>query len=177
MTYTRGDTLSFASDGVKINARERGTKPGDKGKEEVVSADVIVLATGFKRPSVDMLPEDLFPTEGERSYERPNLYLQNFCTEDASIVLTNASYHDAVGLRVGWDLRSVTGLTCPLLVQPTDWNSRQLAHRTCALGAQTAASLNQNCSRVTNLSPLLHSTLESSCSSSSTSARDLFPPP
>lgn len=36
----------------------------------------IVLATGYHKPSVDMLPRDLFPTEGARNYERPNLYLQ-----------------------------------------------------------------------------------------------------
>ena len=56
----------------------------------------IVLATGFTRPSVDMLPDDLFPQEGERDYGRPNLYLQNFSTNDTSILLTNASYMDAV---------------------------------------------------------------------------------
>jgi dimethylaniline monooxygenase (N-oxide forming) len=58
----------------------------------------IVLATGFTRPSVDMLPSDLFPKESDgRDYSRPNLYLQNFCTEDCSILLTNASYMDAIG--------------------------------------------------------------------------------
>lgn len=43
-----------------------------------------------------MLPEDLFPQEGERDYGRPNLYLQNFSTNDCTVLLTNASYMDAV---------------------------------------------------------------------------------
>jgi len=58
-----------------------------------VRGDVVVLATGFKQPPVSFLPGDLFP-EG---YERPNLYLQNFATEDWSVLLTNAAYKNAIG--------------------------------------------------------------------------------
>lgn len=36
----------------------------------------IVMATGYEKPSIDMLPHYLFPVEGERNYKRPNLYLQ-----------------------------------------------------------------------------------------------------
>ena len=41
--------------------RERGTKPGDEGEEKELPADVIVLATGFKRPDIGFLDEGLFP--------------------------------------------------------------------------------------------------------------------
>lgn len=34
------------------------------------------MATGYEKPSIDMLPHHLFPVEGERNYQRPNLYLQ-----------------------------------------------------------------------------------------------------
>lgn len=58
-----------------------------------IKADIIVIATGFKQPPVSFLPEDLFP-EG---FARPNLYLQNFSTEDWSVCLTNAAYKNAIG--------------------------------------------------------------------------------
>ncbi|ORY90638.1 hypothetical protein BCR35DRAFT_299182 [Leucosporidium creatinivorum] len=103
ISYKRGDTKSFTPQGVKFNERERDSKPGDKGETKVETADVIVLATGFTRPSIEMLPADLFPKESDgRDYSRPNLYLQNFCTEDCSILLTNASYMDAIGTVGNW---------------------------------------------------------------------------
>ncbi|KAL4254145.1 hypothetical protein ABKN59_004537 [Abortiporus biennis] len=91
--YVRGDTLRLTKNGVKVNVRQRGTKPGDKGEEKVFDADIIVFATGYEKPDVGFLEKELFP-EG---YERPNLYLQNFCTEDWSILLTNSAYVNAIG--------------------------------------------------------------------------------
>ncbi|KZT65513.1 FAD/NAD(P)-binding domain-containing protein [Daedalea quercina L-15889] len=96
--YVRGDTQGLTRGGVKISVRGRDSKPGDDGKEEVVGAaqfpaDVVVLATGFKKPDIGFLPEDLFP----ESYERPNLYLQNFATEDWSVLMTNSAYVNAIG--------------------------------------------------------------------------------
>ncbi|TFY75281.1 hypothetical protein EWM64_g8731 [Hericium alpestre] len=99
--YVRGDTLRFTTHGVQVRLRPRGTKPGQiklrEGDAEFpvceVRADEIVLATGYKKPSVDFLPHGLFP-EG---YERPDLYLQNFSTEDWSVLLTNSAYVNAIG--------------------------------------------------------------------------------
>jgi hypothetical protein len=79
---------------VLVNIRKRGTRPGDKdAKPTELQGEVVVLATGFKRPSLDFLPDDLFP-EG---YDRPNLYLQNFSTEDWSVLCTNSAYVNAIG--------------------------------------------------------------------------------
>ncbi|TFY62202.1 hypothetical protein EVG20_g6788 [Dentipellis fragilis] len=118
--YIRGDTLQFTKRGVQVRVRPHGTKPGQKEGEhgeasqnehlskkaarqkkhhtgefpvKEIRGDVVVLATGFQQPSVDFLPKDLFP-EG---YERPNLYLQNFATEDWSVLLTNSAYVNAIG--------------------------------------------------------------------------------
>lgn len=91
--YIRGDTLGLTRESVKVSVRGRGSKPGDEGEENEFPADVVVLATGFKKPDIGFLPEDLFP-EG---YERPNLYLQNFSTEDWSVLMTNSSYMNAIG--------------------------------------------------------------------------------
>lgn len=79
--------------GIDAGQGGRFTKKGAEGKEEDIPADIVVIATGFAQPPVDFLPKDLFP-EG---YERPNLYLQNFSTEDWSIVLTNAAYKNGIG--------------------------------------------------------------------------------
>lgn len=79
--------------GIDHGQGGRFTQKGKEGKSEDIPADIVVIATGFAQPSVDFLPEDLFP-EG---YERPNLYLQNFSTEDWSVVLTNAAYKSAIG--------------------------------------------------------------------------------
>ncbi|KAH9942799.1 FAD/NAD(P)-binding domain-containing protein [Amylocystis lapponica] len=91
--YIRGDTQRLSDTGVCVSVRGRESKPGDEGQEEEFPADVVVLATGFEKPDVGFLEEDLFP-EG---YERPNLYLQNFATEDWSVLMTNSAYTNAIG--------------------------------------------------------------------------------
>lgn len=88
--------------GIDKGQGGRFTKKGTDGKPEDIAADmkpediaadIVVIATGFAQPPVDFLPEDLYP-EG---FERPNLYLQVFSTEDWSVVLTNAAYKNAIG--------------------------------------------------------------------------------
>lgn len=74
---------------------------------------MIVLATGFQKPEIGFLPDDLFPEGYEVCFlsvtsvrvamlmiaQRPNLYLQNFSTEDWSVLMTNSSYTNAIGER------------------------------------------------------------------------------
>lgn len=52
--YVRCSTESFTSKGVVGKLHE-------SDKKEEFAADVVVLATGFKRPSDEFLPKDLFP--------------------------------------------------------------------------------------------------------------------
>jgi len=61
VSYVHGDTLEIQKDGVRVNVRQRGSKPKDPGAENILSADVIVFATGYKKPGIDFLPKDLFP--------------------------------------------------------------------------------------------------------------------
>lgn len=61
VSYIHGDTLEIQKDGLRVNVRQRESKPGEPGEEKIFSADVIVFATGYKKPSIDFLPEDLFP--------------------------------------------------------------------------------------------------------------------
>ncbi|KAI0078013.1 hypothetical protein K474DRAFT_991060 [Panus rudis PR-1116 ss-1] len=90
--YIRGDVDRLTKEGVKVNVRMRQSRPGDQCDVDEINADVIVLATGYERPDIDFLHANLFP-EG---YERPNLYLQTFATEDWSILLTDSTYQDAI---------------------------------------------------------------------------------
>ncbi|KZT59182.1 FAD/NAD(P)-binding domain-containing protein [Calocera cornea HHB12733] len=91
--YIRGDVLKATSTAVKVNVRSRDSHPKDPGSEEHFDAEILVMATGFQRPSIDFLPEELFPDR----YHRPNLYLQNFSVEDWSVLLTNTAYVNAIG--------------------------------------------------------------------------------
>ncbi|KAL4402288.1 N,N-dimethylaniline monooxygenase [Malassezia pachydermatis] len=91
--YQRGDTICVKEDGIEWNARKRGQKKGEKGEKQFSKADIIILAAGFKRPSFDFLPDDLFPED----YTRPNMYLQVFPVNDWSVLCTNSTFHNAVG--------------------------------------------------------------------------------
>ncbi|KAK7038128.1 hypothetical protein R3P38DRAFT_2904585 [Favolaschia claudopus] len=91
--YVRGDPVRLSSSGVVTNVRNRDTKPGSDGTKKTIDAEVVVLATGFERPQLDFLPDSLFPED----YQRPDLYLQNFSTEDWSVLLTNSSYMSGIG--------------------------------------------------------------------------------
>ncbi|SCZ92474.1 BZ3500_MvSof-1268-A1-R1_Chr5-2g07892 [Microbotryum saponariae] len=97
IAYKRGDTQEFTAQGVRFSERERDQDIGEEGIDTVVTADIVVFATGYERPSIDFLPKDLFPVEGARDYQPPNLYIQMFSTEDCSVLLTNAAYLDAIG--------------------------------------------------------------------------------
>jgi hypothetical protein len=81
--YVKGETVRLTKDGVVVKPRKdatweqtkggapprtKGSESKPRGKDEAeVVADVVVLATGFKRPSVGFLPEDLFPERYEVS--------------------------------------------------------------------------------------------------------------
>ncbi|SNX85503.1 related to monooxygenase [Melanopsichium pennsylvanicum] len=91
--YQRGDVLDLDESGIHFNIRKRGQKKGTDGKKSYFNADIIVVATGFEVPSIDFLPEDLFPED----YVRPNMYLQVFPIEDCSVLCTNSTFRNAVG--------------------------------------------------------------------------------
>ncbi|GAA5880809.1 hypothetical protein JCM1840_003289 [Sporobolomyces johnsonii] len=113
VTYKRCDTKSVTPRGIKIVERGRNSKPGDPGHEAVERADVIILSTGYDRPTVDFLPDDLFPSDEDRDYHRPSLYLQNFTVEDWSVLLTNASYENGLGTVGNWHVSPTALLSSP----------------------------------------------------------------
>lgn len=68
VSYVRGDTLKIQRGGVRVSVRQRESKPKDSGEEKVFNANVIVFATGYKRPSLEFLPKELFPKGYEVRY-------------------------------------------------------------------------------------------------------------
>ena len=87
--YVRGQPVRLTKKGVLIEARKgknNSKKAGKKkhgrqgpliedvapGEERVLEADVIIFATGYKKPTLDFLPKELFPEGYEvREPRRP----------------------------------------------------------------------------------------------------------
>lgn len=114
--YLRGDLKEVTHAGVKFSHRERGTKPGDKGFEQLkLDADIVVVATGFEKPSIGFLPDDLFPED----YTRPNMYLQVFPIKDVSVACINATFKDAVGTVGNWHIGIITRILSVFLMDPS----------------------------------------------------------
>lgn len=72
--WLRGDIHSIEENGVLFNHRARGVPKGGIGHEMLVEGDIIIMATGYKRPSLSFLPEEVF----EPPYGPPRWYLQVF---------------------------------------------------------------------------------------------------
>ncbi|KAI6011823.1 FAD/NAD(P)-binding domain-containing protein [Pisolithus marmoratus] len=138
--YVRGNVVRLTTDGVVVDVRESiesgsspgigkgvhegmhptgsdsekgGTSPEAQGRVEF-KADVVILATGYKHPSLSFLPQELFP----KDYERPSLYLQNFSTEDWSVLLTNSAYLNAIGTVGHFHIGIYTRILLTFLLDP-----------------------------------------------------------
>ncbi|KAF8839218.1 FAD/NAD(P)-binding domain-containing protein [Paxillus ammoniavirescens] len=97
-------------------------KPQHQGASHVenICADLIVLATGYKRPDIDFLPCELFPEGYEASALLfiPNLYLQNFSTEDWSILMTNSAYDNAIASAGHFHIGIYTRILLTFILDP-----------------------------------------------------------
>ncbi|KAH7925801.1 FAD/NAD(P)-binding domain-containing protein [Leucogyrophana mollusca] len=114
-TYVRGDTQRLTRHGAREKEENMEKKnPQDELRVEDINADVVVLATGYKRPDLSFLPQELFP-EG---YDRPNMYLQNFSTEDWSLLMTNSAYLNAIGTVGHVHIGIYTRILLTLLLDP-----------------------------------------------------------
>lgn len=91
--WLRGDIVSCEEKGIVFNHRDKGVPKGGPGKERLVEGDIIVLATGFKRPSLSFLPDEVF-TE---PYAPPSWYLQTFPPGYTDICANNSTYINAIG--------------------------------------------------------------------------------
>ncbi|EIW74200.1 flavin-binding monooxygenase-like protein [Coniophora puteana RWD-64-598 SS2] len=113
-TYLRGKTVRFTKRGALVDIHDHNHP------SEEIDADVVILATGYKKPSFDFLPKDLFPA----GYDGPNLYLQNFCTEDWSCVMTNSTFVNALSsagfAHIGFYTRILLMLLLDASARPTE---------------------------------------------------------
>ena len=112
--WLRGDIVSVAKTGINFNMRAKGTANGDKGHETLVDGDIIVMATGFKRPSLDFLPAPAF----EKPYQPPNWYLQVFPPDYPTVCANNCTYVNAIGTVGNYHIGIYTRLLLVFLADP-----------------------------------------------------------
>ena len=75
--WLRGDILGFTENGIRFNHRSKGVPKGGPGRESIVEGDMVIMATGFSRPSLAFLPNEVF----KKPYAPPDWYLQGKCCE------------------------------------------------------------------------------------------------
>jgi hypothetical protein len=81
------------SNGVNFVYRACGVPPGGPGTKELMSADVIVFATGFERPDLRLLPKVVL----EQLYAPLAWYLQTPLHHFPRICTINSMYINALG--------------------------------------------------------------------------------
>jgi len=112
--WLRGDIRGFTENGIKFNVRSKGVPAGGPGKERIIEGDIVVMATGFDRPTLNFLPDDNFVDP----YGPPNWYLQTFPPEHPSICATNCTYVNAIGAVGNWHIGIYTRILLMFLVDP-----------------------------------------------------------
>ena len=112
--WLRGDILGLTESGVRFNHRARGVPKGGPGREEEVKGDMVIMATGYQRPSLSFLPPEVF----REPYEPPKWYLQVFPPEHISICANNCTYVNAIGTVGNYHIGIYTRLLLMFLVDP-----------------------------------------------------------
>ncbi|EOO01121.1 putative flavin-binding monooxygenase-like family protein [Phaeoacremonium minimum UCRPA7] len=112
--WVRCDIEGFKENGVLVNRRAKGVPKGGPGHHELIEGDIVVLATGYKRPSLAFLPEDCF----QEPYGAPNWYLQTFPPNHPSISAINCTYLSAIGTVGNWHIGIYTRILLMFLVDP-----------------------------------------------------------
>lgn len=113
-SWLRGDIEDLVEDGVKFNKRGQGVPKGGPGRNMLVEGDIVIMATGYKRPSLSFLPEDVF----EEPYGPPRWYLQVFPPSQPSICCNNCTYVNAIGTVGNYHIGIYTRLLLMFLVDP-----------------------------------------------------------
>ncbi|KAH7329514.1 flavin-binding monooxygenase-like family protein [Stachybotrys elegans] len=112
--WVRCDIDELTEDGVRVNRRAQGVPQGGPGHEELIDADMVIMATGYKRPSLAFLPNDCF----DEPYIPPNWYLQTFPPPHPSISAINCTYVSAIGTVGNWHIGIYTRILLMFLVDP-----------------------------------------------------------
>ena len=112
--WLRGDIKKVTEHGVLFNKRAQGIPKGGPGREILVEADMIIMATGYTRPSLNFLPEECF----EEGYEPPNWYMQVFPPQHVDICANNCTYVNAIGTVGNYHIGIYTRFLLMYLVDP-----------------------------------------------------------
>lgn len=112
--WLRGDPIRFTENGILFNHRAKGVPKGGPGREEEVRGDMVIMATGFQRPSLAFLPPEVF----EAPYEPPRWFLQVFPPSHVSICANNCTYVNAIGTVGNYHIGIYTRLLLMFLVDP-----------------------------------------------------------
>ncbi|KAI4216303.1 MAG: hypothetical protein LQ351_001313 [Letrouitia transgressa] len=112
--WFRGDIIEFVPDGIRFRHRAKGVPKGGPGRESVVKGDMIIMATGYQRPSLAFLPDAVF----QEPYQPPKWYLQVFPPEHMSICANNCTYVNAIATAGNYHIGIYTRLLLMFLVDP-----------------------------------------------------------
>lgn len=112
--WLRGDIQGFTETGVRFNSRAQNVPKGGPGHEKVIECDICIMATGFQRPSLSFLPEQVF----DEPYNPPNWYLQVFPPTDPTICANNCTYVNAIGSVGNWHVGIYTRFLLMFMVDP-----------------------------------------------------------
>ena len=109
-SWLRGDIIRFTKNGILFNRRGKGVPTGGPGHQVEIPADMVIMATGYQRPSLSFLPDDCF-TE---PYSPPAWYLQVFPPEHMSLCACNCTYSNAIGTVGSWHVgkRNLLSTSC-----------------------------------------------------------------
>lgn len=112
--WLRGDIIGFTENGIRFNHRSKGVPKGGPGRESVVEGDMVIMATGFTRPSLAFLPSEVF----KAPYAPPDWYLQVFPPQHMSVCANNCTYVNAIGTVGNYHIGIYTRLLLMSLVDP-----------------------------------------------------------
>ncbi|PSN64725.1 FAD/NAD(P)-binding domain-containing protein [Corynespora cassiicola Philippines] len=114
--WLRGDILGYddSGTGLRFNKRAQGVPKGGPGVDKLIEADIVIMATGYKRPSLGFLPDEVF----SEPYDPPNWYLQVFPPEHPDICCNNCTYVNAIGTVGNYHIGIYTRFLLMYLVDP-----------------------------------------------------------
>lgn len=112
--WLRGDVIAFTENGIQFRKRAKGVPKGGPGREIEVKGDMVIMATGYQRPSLSFLPDEAF----EEPYQPPNRYLQVFPPAYISVCCNNCTYVNAIGTVGNFHIGIYTRLLLMFLVDP-----------------------------------------------------------
>ncbi|KAJ4564104.1 hypothetical protein HRR88_005606 [Exophiala dermatitidis] len=112
--WLRGDIEEVQENGIFFNHRAKRVPKGGPGHQKLVEGDIIIMATGYKRPSFAFLPDECF----DDGYVPPRWFIQCFPPATPSICAINSTYVSAIGTVGNYHIGIYTRMLLMFLVDP-----------------------------------------------------------